>query len=331
MIPQIVQSLGATYPELDKNYDRILKVVSHEADAYRSLLKKSSKSFQKLNLRPDSRLTEIDALENAGLVDAFKYIDSQLKTNPQLNSLSAENLYYLQVTFGLNEEMLESVAYEKGLSVQMDEFEKYSNEQKRLLKQKLALKVEPHIQKLRQKQLPKTDDNFKYSYEYNAETKCYDLPTIEANVVHVVKDAVSGLHHIVLDKTNFYATAGGQDSDVGEIRLSNGNEMDVFDVKTVDYDDGLVLHGGRFRDGAKRFTAGASVTLCVNSDRRTSLTQHHTGIQLVCDAVEECTLSTNCFNPVHSSHSSIPSCGQAHHRQIYFPKRQSCVGGEFEI
>lgn len=278
IIPQIVSSLGATYPELEKNYEQILKVVTHEANAYRSLLTKSKTNFRKLNLRNDSPLTEIDALENPGLMNALKDIENQLKANPTMNSLSLDDLYYFHTTYGLDEETLEKVAQEKQLAVQMDKFDDFRNDQNRLSKLKLALNEKPYVQVLKKTRLPMTDDRFKYFYEYDADTKCYELPTFEAKVLHVGKDDATDLYHIVLDRTNFYAVAGGQDSDVGEIVANDKDQAAIFDVEMVEFYNDVVVHTGRFRDVAKGFKVGDSVTLSVNSERRTALTQHHTGI-----------------------------------------------------
>lgn len=277
IIPQIVNSLGSTYPELERNYEQILKVVTHEASAYRSLLAKSWKNFQKLNLREDSQLTEIDALEYPALMDALKYVENQVKSSPEMQSLSSENLYDLHIKFGLDEEALEKVAQEKRLTIQMDKFREYLKEQRALSKQKLALSEKPYVQELKRKQLPKTDDRFKYYYEYDADANCYELPTLQAKVLHVGKDDASGLWHIVLDRTNFYATAGGQDSDIGEIKANGPDGPADFEVETVELHNGVVVHSGRFLDAARQFKVGESVTLDVNGEYRTPLMQHHTG------------------------------------------------------
>lgn len=278
IIPQIVRSLGSTYPELERNYEQILKVVTHEADEYRSLLERSSKKFRKLNLRNGSPLTEIDALENPGLISALNDIEKQLKSNRKLHALSSENLYYLYKTYGLHEDTLVKVAQEKHLTVHMDEFMKYRNEQNKLSKRKMELNEKPFVQELKRNRLPKTDDSFKYYYKYDADTKCYELPTLEAKVLHVGKDAATDLYHIVLDRTNFYAMAGGQDSDVGEIVATGKDRAVVFEAEMVELINDVVVHSGHFQDAAQKFKIGDLVNLCVNSDRRTPLTQHHTGI-----------------------------------------------------
>lgn len=277
IIPQIVNSLGSTYPELERNYEQILKVVSYEANTYRSLLKKSSKNFSKLNLRNGSLMTEIDALEYPGLISALRDLENQIKSNPSLDSLSAENLFYLHTTYGLDEETLEKVAQEKQLAVQMDKFSEYLNEQKASAKQKLALNEQSYLVEIKRNRLPKTDDKFKYYYEYDPKTKCYEMPTLEAKILHIGKDEKTDLWHIVLDRTNFYATAGGQDSDVGQIEAIGTDETVGFVVENVELNNNVIVHSGQFLGAKKIFKVGDSVNLCVDTDRRTPLTQHHTG------------------------------------------------------
>lgn len=282
IIPQIVQSLGTTYPELERNYEQIVKVISHEAGEYRSLsakfLASTAKNFRKLNLRNGSPLTEIDALENPGLTNALNYIDELVKSNRMLDSLSSEKLFHMHITFGLDEETLEKVAREKQLDVQMDEFAEYRKDQKALSRQALASCDKSYVQELKRSRIPRTDDRFKFHYKYNADMKCYELPTLEAKVLHIGKDDATDLCHIVLDKTNFYAMAGGQDSDVGEFKAIGKDSTAVFSVEMVEMNNDVVVHSGRFLDAANVIKVGDSVILCVNSDRRTSLTQHHTGI-----------------------------------------------------
>lgn len=282
IVPQIVQSLGPTYPELERNYEQILKIISHESGEYRSLSAKiradTSENFRKLNLRNGSPLTEIDALENPGLMNALKYVEKQLKSNGILDSIPPENLFYMHRHFGLDEETLEKVAQEKQLNVQMDEYAEYRKEQKALSKLAMTSSDEPYVRELKRNQIPKTDDRFKYHYKYNADTKCYELPTLEAKVLHIGKCDATDLCHVVLDRTNFYAMAGGQDSDVGELKAVGNDGTAVFSVEMVQLNNDVVVHSGRFVDAANLIEVGDSVTLRVDSVRRTSLTQHHTGI-----------------------------------------------------
>lgn len=57
-------------------------------------------------------------------------------------------------------------------------------------------------------------------------------------------DATLGL---LLDRTNFYAEAGGQEYDTGSIIIDGAAEFEVIDVQTF---NGYVLHIGRLKYGA---------------------------------------------------------------------------------
>ncbi|MCK4967621.1 MAG: alanine--tRNA ligase, partial [Candidatus Aenigmarchaeota archaeon] len=75
---------------------------------------------------------------------------------------------------------------------------------------------------------------------------------------------------IILDKTAFYATSGGQDHDTGTI-----NNQEVIDVIKV---DNIILH--KVKDSSQ-FKIDQEVKCNVNETRRKTLTQMHTGTHVV--------------------------------------------------
>lgn len=86
---------------------------------------------------------------------------------------------------------------------------------------------------------------------------------------------------VVLDKTPFYAEAGGQAGDTGYIRGQNG-KIRVEDTRKVNE---IYIHSGIVEDGLIR--AGDSVEANIDRVRRLSIMRHHTATHLLQGALRE--------------------------------------------
>lgn len=86
---------------------------------------------------------------------------------------------------------------------------------------------------------------------------------------------------VVLDKTPFYAEAGGQAGDTGYIRGQNG-KIRVEDTRKVNE---IYVHSGIVEDGLIR--AGESVEANIDRVRRLSIMRHHTATHLLQAALRE--------------------------------------------
>ena len=126
---------------------------------------------------------------------------------------------------------------------------------------------------LQKEGVPRTDDDAKYTWDHSP----------SANVLRIFgydgfSSAVSGptsqedLVGLILDKSAFYAEAGGQVADTGILRLSNGDEFEVLDVQSF---AGYLLHVGRLSSGAK-INVGDTVTCEVDYRRRSKVAPNHT-------------------------------------------------------
>ena len=87
---------------------------------------------------------------------------------------------------------------------------------------------------------------------------------------------------IVCDRTPFYAEAGGQVGDTGEMRTSHG-AIAVADTQRPI--PGLVVHRGRVTAGTVR--TGETVRLCVDAARRWDIMRNHTATHLLHRALRE--------------------------------------------
>ncbi len=87
---------------------------------------------------------------------------------------------------------------------------------------------------------------------------------------------------IVLDRTVFYPTGGGQPGDIGRLTLKDGTELAV--VNTVKGEGDTVIH--ELADNAERPAVGTPVTAEIDWSRRHRLMRMHTCLHLLSSLVE---------------------------------------------
>lgn len=85
---------------------------------------------------------------------------------------------------------------------------------------------------------------------------------------------------VVLDRTLFYARAGGQPGDAGTLSW-DGGEMAV--AEALKGEDGAVLHAPA--EGATLPPVGATVRLALDWERRHRLMRMHTALHLLCSLI----------------------------------------------
>jgi misacylated tRNA(Ala) deacylase len=85
---------------------------------------------------------------------------------------------------------------------------------------------------------------------------------------------------VVLDRTVFYPTGGGQPGDQGMLELADGSTVEV--VEAVKGADGIVHH---LAEGAALPAIGQAVTARVDWERRHRLMRMHSAMHLLCAAV----------------------------------------------
>jgi len=115
-------------------------------------------------------------------------------------------------------------------------------------------------------------------FEYWNDT--YKFET-NAKVIRV-DDAPQNTKSVVLTNTIFYPQGGGQPSDTGIIKGTNGG---VLNVTTIRSEQGVVLHIGSFEDEGVQFEAGEEVTLLVDQKTRVLHARLHSAGHLLDVAV----------------------------------------------
>lgn len=95
----------------------------------------------------------------------------------------------------------------------------------------------------------------------------YDLVHFKADVLKIIKSDDS--FFVILNKTSFYPTSGGQINDSGTI-----NGLEVINVKKQ---GSIILHELK----SVNFEEGAVVECVIDFDKRLQLTQHHTATHII--------------------------------------------------
>lgn len=103
------------------------------------------------------------------------------------------------------------------------------------------------------------------------------LRTCEAKVLSV------GEEGIVLDRTIFYPTGGGQPGDVGTLTTADGRAVPVADTRKGKAVQGIVHVPG---EGAATLSEGETVTVNLDWDRRYRLMRMHTALHILCSLVD---------------------------------------------
>jgi len=182
-------------------------------------------------------------------IETKKYRNTMKKMKSVMNSinkkLSTDDVLELYDSQGISPEML----IKEGIQVKIPErfFEMVSDRHKEVRK-------EPEKKKFEIEGLPKTE---KLYYDD------YSLVDFKARVLKTVGE------YVILDKTAFYPTSGGQIHDKGFI--ANREVKAVYDA------DGVLLHQIKGDPPIE----GQEVHCRIDKERRTQLAQHHTAVHIV--------------------------------------------------
>lgn len=233
----MVDLLGETFPEISHNPGRIIDIINEEEQQF---LKTLSRGRSLLN----KTITKLgDAKEIPGDV-AWKLYD----------------------TFGFPVDLTTLMAEEKGLSIDMAGYEAakeraYVMSQGKDKDKDLEITLDVHaLSDLQGRNVPPTDDSFKYSYGKadEAEALGYNFNKGRGKILAIrvgnafVDKAVDGTAvGVLMDKSYYYAEAGGQIFDQGMLYVCQGTEEtdEGVAVEKVTNFGGYILHVGKVQGG----------------------------------------------------------------------------------
>ena len=241
------------YPELEEKKDFILKVLTQEEE--------------KFNKTIDQGLAILEDMEK------------EMQTKGE-KVLSGDNAFKLYDTYGFPMDLTAEILEEKGFSIDEEGFKKAMEVQRTTARN--ARKVTNYMgadATVYDEIDPAITSEFD-GYDKLELTSKVSVLTTETEIVEALSDGEIGT--IIVDKTPFYATMGGQQGDKGVIKTAAG-EFKVED--TIKLKGGKVGHVGKMVSGMIK--AGDEVTLSVDEALRAKTCKNHSATHLLQKALRE--------------------------------------------
>ncbi|GAC1323302.1 MAG: alanine--tRNA ligase [Mycobacteriales bacterium] len=252
LVEAVRTTLGPSFPELLSDAERIERVAVREEELFLATLRTGTALF-------DTAAAETRQAGGA--------------------TLSGERAFALHDTFGFPIDLTLEMAAEQGLSVDEDGFRRLMADQRRRAKDDSVAKKTGHVDVSAYRALLEQAGPTTFTG--------YDAVAGEGVVRGLLREgepaaaAAQGDEvEVVLDRTPFYAEAGGQLPDHGRIRV-DGAELEVYDVQRPLPD--LVVHRARVLSGG--LTSGALVAAEVDVERRGAISRAHTATHMIHRAV----------------------------------------------
>ena len=245
----VLEDNKVAYPELRDKAELIKKVILSEEESFGKTI-------------------------DAGLARLDEYIE-----NTEGTVFSGEDAFKLNDTFGFPLDLTKDVLEERGMTVDEDKFNELLANQKATAR---AARKDAGADAWKNSSVKIDAEKTVFTgyTDFTAEAKILALVNADGELVDMLGAGEKG--SVVLDKTPFYATSGGQVADTGVI-TADGVEFDVED--TSKNADSIYIHSGTVKNGV--VTVGNTVNAQIDADRRKSVMRNHTAAHLLQAALRE--------------------------------------------
>lgn len=263
LVHTVVELLGDVFPEIKKDPESIIQTINEEEVQF---LKTLSRGRNLLNR----------TMEKLG---GSKIVPGDVA-------------WRLYDTYGFPIDLTQLMCEERGLTIDMDGYEKAKKEsllasQGKTAGQEDLLALDIHaISHLQESGVAVTDDSLKYNYTpsstdkdavYNFASSTGTIVAIRKNKEFVTEVNSGDECGIILNQTNFYAEQGGQIFDEGYMVKIDDDTVE-FTVKNVQVKGGYVLHTGKVEGSLK---VGDTLALHIDTERRRLVMNNHTGTHVL--------------------------------------------------
>ena len=245
----VLEDNKVAYPELQDKAELIKKVILSEEESFGKTI-------------------------DAGLARLDEYIE-----NTEGTVFSGEDAFKLNDTFGFPLDLTKDVLEERGMTVDEEKFNELLANQKATAR---AARKDAGADAWKNTSVKIDAEKTVFTgyTDFTAEAKVLALVNADGELVDMLGAGEKG--SVVLDKTPFYATSGGQVADTGVI-TADGVEFDVED--TSKNADGIYIHSGTVKEGI--VSVGNTVNAQIDADRRKSVMRNHTAAHLLQAALRE--------------------------------------------
>jgi alanyl-tRNA synthetase len=255
LVSTAIDVMGPSYPELVTDEVRIEAVAGQEEESFLATLRTGSTRFDKV----------VADVRGSGS-----------KTVP------GDEAFALHDTYGFPIDLTLEMAREQGLTVDEDGFRRLMDEQRLRAKTDAQERKTGHVDLSVYRSLLDASGatTFTGYVEVEAESIVRGL-LVEGIPVDVATEGADV--EIALDRTPFYAEAGGQLADHGTITLASGAVVQVYDAQKPPGLGDFVVHRGRVVSG--EVTVGGQAQATVDVGRRKAVSRAHTATHLVHQAI----------------------------------------------
>lgn len=245
----VLEDNKVAYPELQDKAELIKKVILSEEESFGKTI-------------------------DAGLARLDEYIE-----NTEGSVFSGEDAFKLNDTFGFPLDLTKDVLEERGMTVDEEKFNELLANQKATAR---AARKDAGADAWKNTSVKIDAEKTVFTgyTDFTAEAKVLALVNADGELVDMLGAGEKG--SVVLDKTPFYATSGGQVADTGVI-TADAVEFDVED--TSKNADGIYIHSGTVKEGV--ISVGNTVNAQIDADRRKSIMRNHTAAHLLQAALRE--------------------------------------------
>lgn len=251
LLPASMDVMKDSYPELKDNWETIADVAYAEEDAFRRTL--------------DSGTVILDT--------------AVAKAKQAGKDLSGEDAFQLHDTYGFPLSLTLEMAAEAGVKVDEKRFTELMNEQKQRARADAVAKKTGHVDVHVYHDLAE-----KLGKAKTVDFLGYTETSAPAKVVGILQDGqpvpvatAPATIEVLLDRTPFYAEAGGQLADQGTVTFAGGGVLDVADVQAPV--KGLPMHRGTLTEGSVAVGEDAQATIDV--ERRGAIARAHTSTHVI--------------------------------------------------
>ncbi|HBZ03841.1 MAG TPA: alanine--tRNA ligase, partial [Lachnospiraceae bacterium] len=240
-----------SYPLLTKNRDFILNELDKEIVRFESTLENGMKEFKKI-------------------------LDGKLATK---EAITGDEAFYLYDTFGFPLELTVEMANEEGIAVDENGFNDAMEAAKQRARDNQNFSANLSTDANVFEAIKDSEDTEFTGYTELVTDSGIVAIADENSLVDSLSEGTQGT--IIVEKSPFYATMGGQVGDTGIITSGN-SEFVVKD--TIHVAGKKTAHIGYVKSGS--FKTGDKVTLSVDSDRRSYICKNHSATHLLQKALK---------------------------------------------
>ncbi|KAK4531876.1 hypothetical protein CCYA_CCYA09G2733 [Cyanidiococcus yangmingshanensis] len=253
LVPDLMALYRDVFPEIESKADYLARIILEEEMAFSMTLKRGLDRFHET----------ASALLSAGE-----------------RIFPGKEAFFLYDSMGFPLDLTQILATERGLTVDVEAYEAEmarqraqsaaAHRQRLGAAESLVLGPEPVAILSHKWNIPPTDDSFKYRWYEPLESTVLAIYTGPEGFVPRVADSSDGVYvGVILDRTPFYAEAGGQVADTGRL----GEHFRVISVQSF---GGYVLHIGSGRLGV-----GDRLLAQVDYERRALVAPNHTATHIL--------------------------------------------------